>query len=175
MTDGAMPAIVLPKPPANIRPPRLSDVWQMCANLRPDEIEQYMALSSADAWDFEEAARKFDRMMGPKICLHDTAGAPIMVAGWEPLTPGCYDGWMIGTTDGWAKHALSITRATRWGMDYLMASGARRLQIATLADRHAACAWYEHGLKMREEGTQALYGRHGEDVTTYVRLRSANQ
>ena len=173
MTDGATPAIVLPKPPSRIRPPLLSDVWQMCRDLRPDEIQQYMALSMDDRWDFEQAARRFDRMTGPKICLFDADGAPIIVAGWEPLTPGCYDGWMLGTEEGWKKHALSIHRATRWGMDYLFASGARRLQIVTLAERHEACAWYTHGLKMTEECTQAQFGRHAEDVTTFVKLRGA--
>ena len=173
MTDGAIPPVALPKLPTHLRPPRLSDVWQICQNLRGDEVEQYMALSSDPEWDFEQAARKFDRMLGPKVCLHDDVGAPIMVAGWEPLLPGCYDGWMIGTDAGWAKYGLAITRVTRWGMDTLMATGARRLQIITLAHRDSACEWYERGLKMRQESTQALYGRHGEDVATFVRLRSS--
>lgn len=167
--------VILPKPPSHIRPPSLADVWQICANLRPDEIEQYMALSFQDRWDFEEAARRFDRKGGHKICLFADDGSPIIVAGWEPLVPGTFDGWMIGTEEGWKKYGLAITRVTKWGMDYLMASGARRLQIVTLAHRQGACEWYERGLKMREEGTQAKYGRHGEDVATFVRLRSADQ
>ena len=164
----------LPKPPANIRPPLMSDLWQVCRSMRADEIEQYMALSSLAEWDFEHAVRRFDRTPGPRICLHDDEGAPIIVAGWEPIVPGTYDGWMVGSEEAWEKHHLSITRATRWGMDYLMASGARRLQIVTLAKRESACEWYERSLKMRQESTQALFGRHGEDVATFVRLRSAH-
>jgi hypothetical protein len=165
--------VILPKPPTNIRPPRLSDIWQMCANLRQDEIDKYMAMNSEPHWDFEQAARRFDRMIGHKICLFDTDGAPIIVAGWEPIVPGVFDGWMLGTEEGWDKHWRAITRVTRWGMDYLMASGAHRLQIMSLASRDKACEWYERGLKMRQEGTLALYGRHGEDVATFVRLRSS--
>lgn len=171
MADGNAP-VNLPKPPSNLRQPRLSDVWQVCQQLRPDEIEQYMALSFEDRWDPEQAARAFDRKTGPKVCLFDNDGAPLAVAGWEQLVPGCYDGWMVGTQEAWRTHGLSITRMTRWGMRYLFATGARRLQIVTLAHRTSACEWYEHGLKMREEGTQAKYGRHGEDVATFVKFRS---
>lgn len=153
-----------------IRAATLVDILLMCRDLRPDDIEHYMALSFDERWDFESAARYFDRLSGYKFCFVG-AGKTLAVAGWSPITPGCFDGWMVSPLSTWETHGRPLTRACLRGMEYVFAQGARRLQLQTLESRSGACEWYERGLKMRREGTLYSYGRNGESVACFSRLR----
>ena len=67
---------------------------------------------------------------------------------------------------------LSADVVLRWLADYVFAEcGVRRLQVETLASREGACEWYERGLKMRPEGVKPSFGRNGESVACFSRLR----
>ncbi len=154
-----------------LRAATLLDIWLMCSNLRPDDIEHYLAYGFDDVWDFERAAAYFHAKPGYKFCYQDEHGRPLAVAGWSPVTPGCFDGWMGSPLSTWETRGGMLTRVCRRGMDYVFRQGARRLQIETLESRRGACEWYERGLKMRPEGVKPSFGRNGESVACFSRLR----
>ena len=62
------------------------DTWLMCSQLRPDDIEHYMAYSFLPEWDFEKAAADFWGRPGMKFCYQDHDGRPLAVLGLTPVT-----------------------------------------------------------------------------------------
>jgi len=138
--------------------------------MRPDEIEQYIALTGAKEFDPEVAARGFMNIPGHKYTLIDDEGFPIVCGGYQEVQPGIWQSWMVGSMDGWGKYWRSITKASRWMMDGLMELGARRLQTNALASRTQAIEWYKRSLKMSYEGTWRRFGSNGEDVACFARV-----
>ncbi len=155
----------------SLRQATLLDILLMCRDIRPDDIEHYLAYGIADSWDFEQAATYFYAKPGFRFCYQAADGRPLAVAGWSPVTPGCFDGWMVSPLSTWEQRGGWLTRACQRGMAHVFAAGARRLQVETLASRTGACEWYELGLKMRPEGVKPSFGRNGESVACFSRLR----
>jgi len=138
--------------------------------MRPDEIEQYVALTNADFFDPDVAARGLMNIPGVKFTLAARDGFPIVSGGYQEVNPGVWLSWMVGSMDGWDKHWRSITKATRWLMDGLLAEGARRLETVVLSSRTKTIEWYERSLGMEFEGKKRAYCRDGQDLSMYVRL-----
>lgn len=158
--------------PPSLRRATLLDTYLMCRDLRPDDIAHYMAYSFMEEWDFEAAASDFWRRPGMKFCYQSTDGRPLAVLGLTPVTPGCFDMWMCSPLSTWETSGQGLTRALRWLAEYVFAEcGVRRLQVETLQSRTGACEWYERGLKMRPEGVKPSFGRNGESVACFSRLR----
>lgn len=137
----------------------------LCKHMRADEVEQYEALTGK-AYDAERAAVEMFQSGQIRYALHDGKGVPIVAGGYDPIIPGVWQSWMVGTQPGWEKHWRVIHRGTAWMIQQMMDNGARRLQTSALAKRTAACAWYEK-LGMRLEGTMPEFGVGGEDVVQF--------
>ena len=150
--------------------PTMLHLLHLCSQARPDEIAQYEALVGR-RWDIDAVAVDHYNRIGVKFALLAPDGMPIAAGGWDPIIPGVWQSWMVGTMDNWDRHWRSLTKATRHVMDVLMDDGARRLQTNALASRTAACRWYEKGLKMRPEGVMHNFGVNGEAVAMYARTR----
>lgn len=164
--------------PAARKPERLvrtkfRDLIYLCDRMREDEVQQYMAFSEADRFDPDVAALAFANTPGPQFTLLDADGVPVCAGGWFSVGPGVWQSWMVGTMDGWARHWRDITKSSRWLMDQLLANGARRLQTNALACRTEALEWYEKGLLMVPQGVWKGYGRGGEDVAHFARLKES--
>lgn len=158
-------------PPSNLVACRPAHLVYLAHRMRADEIDQYLALTGAERYDPDVAVRGFINIPGPaKFTVVDRSGAPVVAGGFEEVIPGVWQSWMVGTDEGWAENWRSITKATRWLMDELLAGGARRLQTTALANREAAIHWYTNGLGMHQEGRWKNYGRNGEDVVQFARL-----
>jgi len=149
--------------------PSMMDLLRLCYDARQDEIEQYESLIGP--WDYEEAAIAFHHRVGLKFGLMNNEGEVVCAGGWDPVIPGVYQSWMVGTDENWKRYWRSITKHSRIVMDALMKDGARRLQTGALASRTRACDWYVRGLKMQYEGTCKNFGFKGEDMVTFVRLQ----
>lgn len=157
----------------NIRKPTLVDLILLCSNARQDEIEQHEAIIDP-VWEPQRVAADLYNRIGHKFVLYDEGELPIVAGGWDPIFDGVWSGWLVGSEAAWGVHALSITRACRNIMDSLIQSdGARRLCINGLASRTAACDWYERGLQMTREGTMRAFGRNGEDLALYARVKES--
>lgn len=150
--------------------PTLRDLIVLCAQMRPDEIEQYLAFHEVDGWDFEEAAHRFYGLPGVKFSLLGPEGEPIVAGGYFRLHGNVWRSWMCGTMETWGAHWRSITEATRFVMECLLEDGATRLETLVLESREKTCHWYEKGLKLEREGVLRGYGMRGENAVAYSRL-----
>lgn len=157
-------------PPSNLILCRNAHLQYLCERMRPDEVEQYLALTAAETYDPDTAARGFMNMPGFKFTLLDSEGLPAAAGGYEEILPGIWQSWMVGTCEGWAGNWRAMTKACRWAMDGLFEQGARRLQTSALASRTKAIEWYERGLGLEREGTWRRFGAHGEDVAIFSRI-----
>lgn len=158
------------RPPENLIRCRNAHLQYLSERMRPDEIEQYVALTGADKFDADVAAAAFMRTPGHKFTLLGPDGYPACAGGYEEVFPGVWQSWMVGSCEGWEHGWRSITKASRWLMDALFDMGARRLQTNALASRTRAIEWYERGLGLVREGTMRGFGAHGEDVAIFARV-----
>lgn len=163
------------KPPRNVIAPSNWHFQYLADHLRADEVQHWLAISGAERFDPDVAARAYMNTPGLAFVLLGSDGMPAVAGGFRELRPGCWDGWMAGSHAGWERHWRDITRATRWLMGQLFQMGARRLAIETIAERTAATDWYARALGMRHEGTQRRAGAHGEDIVTYSRIAEDNR
>lgn len=163
--------IAVSRAPSNVIECRNGHLVYLTQHMRQDEIDQYLALTGADTYDPEVAARGFmNTPSAVKFTVVGRDGLPAVSGGFEEVIPGVWQSWMVGTDLGWEQNWRSITKATRWLMDGLLAQGARRLQTTAITSRTGAIDWYLNGLGMHQEGLWKNYGRNGEDVAQFARL-----
>lgn len=153
-----------------IEHPTMVDLLRLCADARPDERVQYKALTGLD-WNVDEVATSHYAKAGLKFALVDDDGIAVSAAGLQPVIPGVWVAWMLGTTANWDSHWWSITRTTRRIMDRVMKDGARRIEIEACADRPVLCDWYTRALGMELEGVKKGFGLNGEDMALFARVR----
>lgn len=154
--------------------PRPLDIFRVCLDLDPDERRQIMALSFADEWDAEAVALSFANRAGPKFVLRDPDGAPVCVGGYDTVSPGVMESWMLCTPRTWREFAAEATAGCRAAMAAMFEhGGAHRLQTRCLADRKLAMRWYRRGLGLKQEAVMERYGRHGENVVLFAVTREA--
>lgn len=157
-----------PVKPHSVITPTLMVLEYLCARARPDEVDQYEALLGVD-YDPEAAAVAFWRAGKWALAVAHPDGRPAAAGGYEEVSPGVWQSWMVGTPDGWAEKWVDIHRATRFLTEKLVDSGlVRRLQTNCLAERTAARAWYKR-LGLKYEGTMAGLAHDGRDVAFFGR------
>ncbi len=150
--------------------PTMIDFLRICREARPDEIEQYEALVGVE-WDTEIVVNDLFNRVGVKFAIMNENIA-IAVLGWEPIIPGVWQAWMVGTMDNWDKYWRSLTKLCRETVRIMFASEeTRRLQIGVLASRKKTCEWYIRGMKFHYESTMKNFGLGGEDMAIYVKFR----
>jgi hypothetical protein len=152
--------------------PDILDVAMLCHGMRPDEIDQWLALSGLPHYDADQAGRAIIATLGPfASVLVDRERKPIVVGGFVEERRGVFQTWMVGTPDGWATYWREITRWSRRAMDAMFRDhGAHRIQTHALASRTAAHEWYERGLGMTREGTLRRYFANGADAVVYSKV-----
>lgn len=164
--------MILPKnAPNGVVPARNWHFQYLAERMRPDEIDHWKATTGARDYNPDVAAGAFIAGPGLKFTLLDRAGMPACAGGFQDMGFGVWEGWMVGTLDGWDGAWRSMTKAARWYMGHLFTEqSARRVYIATLATRTCATDWYRRALGMRLDGTLRGAGAHGEDMVIYSRL-----
>lgn len=169
-------AMIAPsKPPSNVVPARNWHFQYLADNLRPDEIEHWKAVSGADAYDPDVAARGYLATPGMKVSVMGADGMPVVAGGAHETDPGVWLGWMVGSMAGWGSHWRAITKTNRWLMGQLFAGGARRIYVSTITTREQACRWYEKALGMTREGVHRRAGAQGQDIVFYSRIAEDGQ
>lgn len=155
-------------PPSSLVPARNWHFQYLAENMRPDEQMHWLALSGAQRYEPDTAALGFMNTPGIRMAVLRADGVPAVAGGFTRLRGQTFEGWMVGSIDGWANRWRDITRAVRWTMREQFRSGAHRIQIITLESRHEACEWYESALAMYKESTLVGAGAHGENLAMYV-------
>jgi len=158
-------------PPSNVVLTKNWHLTYLCEQMRPDERDQFVAFSFAEGYDPEMAAKQLIGLSGVKFTGLGKDGMPIYAGGFFELRPGVWESWMVGSMEGWATHWRHMTKTARWLMQSLLDTGARRLQTSVLASRVKTCEWYVRSLGMVHEGTQRQFGRNGEDVACFSRVK----
>lgn len=157
-----------PVKPRSVITPSLSVLLYLCERARPDEIEQFEALTGTE-YDPEAAAVGFWSSGKWALAVAHPNGEPAAAGGYEQVQPGVWQSWMVGTEKGWAEMWVDIHRTTRFLTESLVDSGlARRLQTNVLAKRAEAIKWYGR-LGLKYEGTMRGLAANGEDVSFFGR------
>jgi hypothetical protein len=157
--------------PAGVVPARNVHFQYLAEHMREDEKQHWLAMSGANSYNSDVAAAGFMLTNGMRMTLLGVDGMPVIAGGFVPSRGNSWDGWMVGSIEGWDKEWRSITKAVRWLMGEMFRAGATRLSITTLASRHEALDWYEKALGMECEGTLRCAGSHGEDLVIYSRIK----
>lgn len=171
MTRQASRLIDPANPPRNVVLARNWHFQYMAERMRPDEIEHWLAVTGAKSYDADTCAAAMIATGGMRVAIVDPDGKPYIVGGYTEPRPGVFEGWAVGSMDGWGQQWRSITKTARWLVGNAFANlGARRVYITTLASRSCACDWYEHGLGLQFEGIARKAGAQGQDMVTYSRV-----
>ena len=164
MDDGSL------MPQIRLGAPIMQDFAYIAANMRPDEIEQYLALTGLQEYVSDVAARSLVASPGSQFVMVDRLGLPVLVGGFCPVRSGVVEGWLAGTTQGWAEHWRAMTKVCRGLMDDMLANGAHRIETFALASRTQAHEWYERSLFMQREGVLRGYFANGQDAVVFSRV-----
>lgn len=157
--------------PRNVVPARNWHFQWLADHMRPDEIQHWLAHTGAKQYDPDVAAAGFINTDGMKFAILADDGYPAAAGGAREVQSGVWEGWIVGSMDGWHTSWRRITRATRWLMGQLFEMGARRLFVYTTADRKDAARWYRRSLGMNCEGIMRSAGHVGEDMVIYARIK----
>ncbi|WP_313116415.1 hypothetical protein [Stenotrophomonas indicatrix] len=151
----------------------IEELVYLARNMRPDEIEQDLAMTGLTEYDPEQAILKMAAVHGPKfIILADYT--PVVAGGFWQVRSGVWEGWQLGTMEGWDKHWWHITRVTRKLNDRMLARPeVHRLQLYGLAGRDKTFEWYERSLGYRREATLSRYCANGADAVLFARTKEA--
>jgi hypothetical protein len=149
--------------------PLLEDFVHLARRMRADEIAQFIAIAGLTEYHADTAARAFANIRGPAYVLVDAAGYPVLAGGFEPLRPGVFEGWHVGTDAGWAEHGRSFVRVCRRLLTQILAGDAHRVQTVALASRTHAHRYYA-ALGMRCEGVLAKHFTDGQDGHLFARV-----
>ncbi len=155
----------------NLCIPTLYDYLWIAERMREDEREQFCAFTGMMQYDANVAARAYVNTPGVAYALADGRGLAFAIGGFEPVRPGVYATWGIGTPEGWANYGWAITRECRRRFKAYFASDAHRIELTALASRTQAHDWYERGLGMRREGVHTHYAADGSDAITFAATR----
>lgn len=164
MADGGQLAAI------TIVTPLVEDYAYLARIMRDDEKAQFAAMTGADSYVSDIAARAYAATPGPAWAMLGADGRPFFAGGVEPIRPGVYAAWMIGSPEGWELHWHAITRFCRRVLRQAMEQGAHRIEVTTLASRTPARAWYRDFLGMHYEGTHHKATADGQDVVVYARV-----
>lgn len=163
MADGSLPEV-------RIAVPLVEDFALLAQAMRPDEEQQYLALTGFPAYDAQQSARTMIATEGPKWCLIGRDNRPIAAGGFEPARPGVWTAWGVGSLAAWERYPRALTRITRKVMAHLFDTGqAQRIHLYALESRRQAHVWYERGMRMRREGTHPRWFANGETAVCYAR------
>lgn len=160
--------------PSNATPCRPAHLVYLAEYMRPDEQRQFTAATGfvfepnvAAQWLVNTAARSG----AFAVTILRSDGLPAAAGGFEPVAPGVWQSWMVGSQEGWAEQWRSLTKATLWLMERIFSGGAHRLQTCATTEREKAIEWFERSLGFKLEGVFRHYGPAGEDIAHFARLR----
>ena len=156
--------------PSNVVVTKNWHIQYLCDHMRPDEIENYLAVTGADCFRPDVCAIGLMNTQGLKLTVLDDKAMPIICGGVTPIIEGVYAMWMVGTTQSWDAHWRKITKCAKWLVNHVFTQGARRVEIESITTRTKAIEWYKKALGFECHGIRNNYGPNGEAVGIYGRV-----
>lgn len=151
--------------------PVLEDFAYIAKRMRPDEIAQFLAGSGLREYEPDIVARALSMAQGPVFVLVEGDGRPALLGGFEPKRRGVYEAWAAGTMESWERHWRRFTRECMRQCEWLMATGAHRIETYALASRTQAHAWYER-IGFDREAVLKAYFADGTDAIVFARTKA---
>lgn len=151
-----------------LRQPTADDLLQLCANIDPGMRAEQEELS-----DVVDAAALAETLLGKAAAglahvIHDSAGLPVLAAGFTAVEPWVLQSWMVARAD-WRTHHVAITDTLDAICARILAeSGFRRLQVLSMVGRPGVSTWLGR-MGFLLEGVQVGYGRTGANFAMYAR------
>ena len=146
MADGSIPVQAV-----RIVPATVADIACVAIHMRPDEIEQWLALTGVAHYVPDVAVRAVVNTGDPCWAMVDMSGRPFVVGGMHVDRPGVASLWMMGTMAGWALHWRVITKTAKRFIAGLLDGDMHRVEVTALASRTEAHRWYRRlGLNIEE-------------------------
>lgn len=146
----------------------LNDLCYITERLRADEYDQ---LSKFGVTTVPRAiAYLAQGFLGKRWTYYDDLGTPFLCGGFIPQRSGVYSTWFLASTAGWDRNAADVTEAGRERCQFMLDSGAHRLETVCLADRERAHRWYTI-IGLRRESTLKAYCIDGSDAAMFVMTR----
>lgn len=150
--------------------PTLLDFLCVCARLRGDNVDEYLASTFNDRYDPDVAAMEFASREGPKFVYRAPDGQPVCIGGFRSVSPGVMEAWMICAPD-WDQHWRGITKHARGLIRLLLENGSiHRIEHRCMASRVDAMRWYRV-LGLNQERIARSSGKHGQDMADFARVR----
>jgi hypothetical protein len=138
---------------------------RVCANMRPADREEIMALRWSDS--VMDLAEDTMNVPGPKWVAHLEGEGPTAVYGAAPMWPGVFSLWLYGTPH-FHQVGLRLSRhIQRVMIPSLAIAGAHRAEARSLSTHTEAHGWMER-LGGKPEATLKGYGKNGEDFVVYA-------
>lgn len=163
--------------PSNAIECRPAHLVYLASEMREDERAQFLAVTGLEKFSVDAAAHWLVDVgrasQGFAVTVLRADNTPAAAGGFQPVSPGVWQAWMVGSEEGWAEQWRSLTKATRWLMDRLFETRAHRLQTSAITSRVRAIEWFERSLGFEPEGVWRHYGVRGEDIAHFSRLRGA--
>lgn len=152
-----------------LREPTLLDVLGVCLQLPAEDRAEHRAMTGQE-YDPDAAAVNLWAGSGPRWCIADERGLPLVVCGYAHMQPGVFRSWYYATSEAWEKHGVEVTRVTSELIQGMLREHAHRLETVCLASRSKARRWYDR-IGLRYESTLQGFGVGGEAAVMYVALR----
>ncbi|MBB3802056.1 hypothetical protein FHR47_002304 [Xanthomonas arboricola] len=167
--------MTLARLPSNIIACKAAHLVYLAGCMRETEQRQFLAVTGLAEYDPEVGAHWLinvaKRSGGYAFTAVMDDNTPAAAGGFEPVAPGVWQSWMVGSEEGWAQQWRSLTKAACWTADRIFDAGAHRVQTTALVDRKEAIVWFQRSLRMRPEGIWRAFGANGEDFASFSRLR----
>lgn len=140
------------------------------AKLLPDEDRAVYKATTGHDFNPEHVAECCFETVGPKWCIADEYGDPLVACGYIRQRPGVYQSWYMAVPRAWSEHGAAVTNITAELIRAMLDDGAHRLETVTLASRRRARRWYDL-IGLRHESTMQGFGVGGETFVMYVALK----
>lgn len=151
--------------------PTALDLCYLATRMRDDERLQFAALTGITRDIAENAGRTYVAARGPLFALYDDTGA-VMAGGFEPVRPGVFEAWAVGTPEAWRRHWREISLCCGRLVRRMLREQAHRIQLLAIPSRTAAHEWYERVLGLASEGIQKAAASDGGDLVMFARVRT---
>jgi hypothetical protein len=150
----------------------LMDIMHVACNLRSDEWEQIQKFGGAH--DIDAVVVHAMALPGPRWAYADESNPnlALMVGGCAPVRKGVYQSWCLVSKLAWKTHGHAVTEAVAERVQFMLDSGAHRIETLCLASRANAQRWYTT-IGLRFESTLKSFCVDGSDAVMYVATRGS--
>lgn len=151
-----------------LRELNIGDLMSVVCHLGSEDWDQIVKFGGAR--DIDAVIARGYNMPGKKWTFADDEDKAVVVGGYAPYRAGVYASWFLVDNAAWGTHGREITKMAAERTQFMLDSGAHRLETLCLASRKLAQRWYK-SIGLRHESTAQGFCVDGSDAVLYVATR----